>query len=354
MNNLIPIIGDLHCGEGGGSELVMNHQLDYLCDVFIPYLEANNIKLFLQTGDLFDVRKSTNTVVLSEWKRRFFDVLEFLGIHMITIVGNHDMPFRNKVNPNAISEHLSGYNNITIIDKVTEMTVGGIEFLMCPWICEENENEIMDSIRNSKARICFGHFEIKGAQMESSVCTDGLAISTFNRYERCISGHFHVAGNYENVQYVGTSYQMSWGDYGITKGFWLLDPATLDMELVENKNEIYHRLTYDETKDMSLMLDGIDYRNQHLKVIIEEREDFNKYEAWLLKLEICGAASLVIIEPFIDRDGEDSDIEVDGELDVKSTTDLIKGYCEDVYPERKEALTKLMLALHSTAQRLHA
>jgi DNA repair exonuclease SbcCD nuclease subunit len=350
---MLPMIGDLHLGEGRGSELVMKHQLDYLAEVFIPYLLKNNIKVFLQTGDLFDVRPTTNTFVLSEWKRRFFNPLEFHGIQMYTIIGNHDMFYKNKISPNSITEHLSGYSNITIIDKVTEIKIDGVNILFCPWICDENEEHVMDAIQNSDADVCFGHFEVKGARMESSVCTDGLAISTFNRFKLCISGHFHSAGKYDNIQYLGTCYQMTWGDFGHEKGFWNLDTSNLEMEFIKNNKEIYHRITYNENKSMDAIIEGVDYRDQHIKVTIEDREDFNKYEAWFMKLDCCGAATLTVIEPFIDRDGDECDVDVEGELTVQSTKDLIKEYVDQIYPERKDALTKLMLSIHSTAQKLN-
>ena len=350
---MIPILGDLHAGVRDGNRLMMKHQLDYLELVFIPYLLENGINEIIQTGDVFDVRKYTNTEVLAEWKRRFFDVLLKHNISMIVYVGNHDLFYKNKISPNSVTENLGSYKNITIIEKPTELIIQGMSCLFVPWICGENEDDCMDAIRNSKADICFGHFEIKGAKMESSTCTDGLPLSTFNRYKRCISGHFHIAGSYENVQYVGTNYQTSWGDYGIDKGLYVIDPKSLDLQFIKNEREIFHRITYNEDVNNSLLVDGMDYTDQYLKVVIEHRIDFKRYEAWLLTVENCGASSLTVIEPFLDRDEEDCLVEVDGELNVASTADLIKDYIEDVYPEKKVGLQKLMLGLHSNAQRIY-
>jgi DNA repair exonuclease SbcCD nuclease subunit len=344
------ILGDAHAGVRDGNLLMMKHQLEYLENEFIPYLVKNGIKLIVQTGDIFDVRRHTNTAVLAEWKVRFFNVLERLGIKLIIYIGNHDMFLKNKISPNSATAHLSNYSNVQIIETVQNVNIGGTDMLMVPWICAENEEEIMNAISTSESRVCFGHFEIKGAKMESSTCTDGLPLSTFNRFERCISGHFHVAGDYENVQYVGTPYQMSWGDYGIAKGFWIMDSESLEMEFIVNDKEIYHKLTYNEDRNMDLLVDGCDYRDQHIKVVVEHREDFKKYEAWLLRVEVMGAATFTIVEPFVDRDAEDSDIIIDGEIEVLSTTDLIKEYVKDVYPERAEALTKMMLGIHGTAR----
>lgn len=351
LSSKIAVLGDGHAGARDGNKIMMEHQLSYLEQVFIPYLLENEISLVIQTGDIFDVRKYTNTEVLAEWKTRFFDVLEKNHIQMIIYVGNHDMFYKNKISPNSVSENLAHYENITVIEKVTEVTIGTNKFLMVPWICKENEDECLDAIRNSTAEACFGHFEITGAKMESGTCTDGLPLSTFNRFKVCISGHFHTWGKYENVLYVGTPYQMAWSCYGVEKGFWTIDAHTLETNMVKNEREIYHKLTYNEDRDMSVLIKGFDYRDLYVKVVIEHRTDYEAYEAWLLQLENSGAATLSVIEPFMERD-EETMVASDGELKVMSTPELIKDYIKQLYPEKQEGLEKLMLGLHSNAQRI--
>lgn len=345
----IAILGDAHAGVRDGNSLMMEHQLRYLCEVFIPYCVDNNIRRIIQTGDMFDVRRHTNTAVLHEWKRRFFDLLKKHDLQMFVYIGNHDMHFKNKIRPNSIEEHLSIYDNIIVFDEPNEWEMGGKKFLFVPWICDENEELCSDFIRESDADVCFGHFEIIGAKMEGSTCTEGLPLSTFNKFDLCISGHFHIKGQYENVLYVGTPYQMSWADYGVPKGFHVLDTENLEVEFIENRNTIYQQITYNEDRDMDAAFEE-DYTDRYVRVIIEHRDNFAKYEKWMMRLEAAGAASLSVLEPYTDRGGEDSQIEFNGDLDVLSTTDIIKEYVADVYPEKGEKLEKVMLSLHDTAR----
>lgn len=342
----VAVIGDLHAGGKDGNIVLMEQQLDYLVDVFIPYLQSNNIKTIYQVGDIFDVRKGTNTHVLHQWKLRFFKLLSDLNIKMETLVGNHDMYFRNTIHPNTLSEHLDQYDNITINDEVAEYSGLTSSEIWCPWICKENHEDIFKMIEKSKANICFGHFEIKGARMESSVCTDGLPVSMFKKFDLVLSGHFHSKGRYDNVQYVGTPYQMCWGDYGHDKGFYILDTKSLDLEFIQNTNDLFIKITYDEDKSMDMYLDE-DLKNKYIKVVVENRDNFPKYEKWFSRLETKGMTELKVIEPLMDRSGDNTDVEVNEELSTQSTEDLIVEYVEDLYPERKEKLSRMMLSLHA-------
>ena len=348
---MIAILGDAHAGTGDGSQLIMRHQLKFLTNEFIPYLVDNGIDTVIQTGDIFDVRRNTNTDVLHRWKVEFFDVLKQYNIKLIVYVGNHDMYYKNRISPNTVVEHLSSYPNVTIIDKPTELVVDGTSMLFVPWICEENEADCHNAIKNSTSDICFGHFEIKGARMESSICEEGLAISEFKHFKHCISGHFHIEGRYENVRYVGTPYEMSWNDYGVRKGFWTLDGN--DMSFIENHNHIFNRITYNESVDMMSQLTERDISDCYIKVVIDERDDFKVYERWQHKLESLGPAKLDIIEPIMNRDADESEVIVDGELQIESTEDIIREYSADLYPERSESLSKMMLNIHSEARKTY-
>lgn len=342
------ILGDLHAGVRDGNAILMEHQLDVL-DKIIDWCVENGVKVIIQTGDVFDVRRSTNTFVLDVWKERFFNRLAKLKIQLITYIGNHDMYFKNTIRPNTIVSNLGDYNNIQIIEKPTTINLDGTDIAIIPWICEENHDECMKLIRESDAPIIFGHFEVKGAMMEGGECTDGLPISTFSKYEKCISGHFHVKGTYDNINFVGTNYGMTWGDYGIPKGFHVLDTDDLSLEFHENTETMFVKIIYDEDNNMDLELEQ-DLTNKSVKVVIQQREDFKKYEAWVDKLSSKNMAKLGIIEPFQDRSEADVVYHFSGEADVESTEDLIKAYVEEAYPERKTKLTQIMLAVHNEAR----
>ncbi|WWS24661.1 hypothetical protein vBKpnAMK4_00477 [Klebsiella phage vB_Kpn_AM_K4] len=61
-----------------------------------------------------------------EFAREIAESLEGEGINLITIVGNHDMHYKNTLTPNASTEILGKYDHITVIDKPTFTQAIGI------------------------------------------------------------------------------------------------------------------------------------------------------------------------------------------------------------------------------------
>ncbi len=341
MDNAL-ILGDLHFGERDGSDLVMSHQKKVL-DSVIQYCKDNGIKTIIQTGDLFDVRKSTNTKVINFWRKNFFDVLLTNDIDLKTIVGNHDMYYKNTIIPNSTTEIVGHYPNVEIYDKPTE--VGDILFV--PWICKENQEECINAIKTSEKKICVLHPEIVGANMGGSECTDGLEVQAFDRFETVVCGHFHIRGQYGNCTYVGTPYELTWTDYGDDKGFHILNGT--ELEFTKLDFPLFHRFTYDEDKKTDYILEH-DLTDKHVKLIIENRQDFKAYELFMDKLQIKGMKDLKVIEPLTSLNSSDSVVEFTGELEIKTTESLIEDYISDLYPEKKTGLTQLMLGLHSEAR----
>lgn len=339
------ILGDLHFGERDASELIMNHQKKVL-DYVIQYCLDNNINKIIQTGDFWDVRRSTNTKVLNFWKTNFLDVLLKHNIVLHTIVSNHDIYYKNTLKPNTLIENVGHYKNVIIYDKPTEVD----SILFIPWICEENRECVMESINKTECRVLVGHLEVNGVIMVGTTkCDNGLPQSTFNKFDLTISGHFHNKGTYGNIEYVGTPYQCIWSDYGLDKGFHILNSSELEFHRLDY--DLFYRFTYDEAKDMSYVLDA-DLKDKHVKLIIENRNDFKLYETFMNKLQNKGMYDLKIIEPLMDLNSGDSVVQFDGELIVKNTTELIQDYVTDLYPEKSDKLTKMMLGLHTEARSL--
>ena len=345
-------LGDTHGGVRDGNELVMSFQLQYLVDVVIKHCLENQINTIIQLGDIWEVRRATNNNVSDRWKKEFFDVLEHHGIQLITIVGNHDAYYKNRIKPNFTNTLLSKYNNITIIQDPTEILLNGTKYAFIPWICKDNYNECITMIENTDAEIMVAHIEIKGARMESGVCEDGMPMEKFARFKKVISGHFHTQGLYGNIQYAGTPYETSWADYGEAKGFWTSDTSVNEMEFHRNTNPLHIKITYVEENDMKEIFKQ-NMKNKYVKVTVESRTDFKKYEKWLMKLEGMGMFDLKIIEPMMTLNEEQSNIEVNADdLDVVKTEALITQYVTDVYPERAERLNKMALALYAEAENM--
>jgi DNA repair exonuclease SbcCD nuclease subunit len=248
----IALINDTHAGARQESLHFNSYFFKFWEFVFFPYLAHHNIDYVCHLGDLVDRRKFMNYVIMNSWRRNFFDRMEMGQRHVDYIIGNHDVPYRNTNFPNAQTELLKGYHHATVHASPVEIERDGLLIGVVPWINSGNIDDCLDFIKNTKAKVLFGHFEIAGFEMDKgNVCHTGLDRKLFDRFDRVISGHFHTKSDDGLISYLGTQYEITWADYGDTKGFHVFDTGTLDLEFVPNPNKMFHKIWYDDsTQDL--------------------------------------------------------------------------------------------------------
>jgi DNA repair exonuclease SbcCD nuclease subunit len=113
----IAILGDTHFGARNDLKLFHEFFAKFYVETFVKHLVDNNIKTLFQLGDLFDRRKYINFFTLSECKKYFFDQLRDNGITLYTLVGNHDIYWRESLSVNSSSLVLGEYDNIKVVDN---------------------------------------------------------------------------------------------------------------------------------------------------------------------------------------------------------------------------------------------
>jgi UDP-2,3-diacylglucosamine pyrophosphatase LpxH len=165
----ICILGDTHFGARGDSLDFHKYFEKFYDEVFFPYLKVNDIKSIFQMGDLFDRRKFINFNTLHLCREYFFDRCQILGIKVHTLLGNHDIAFKNTLEINSTGLLLNEYENIEYYDSFETVEFDGVKIDVVPWICDDNEQEIFNAMKQSTAQICFGHFEIAGFEMEKGM-----------------------------------------------------------------------------------------------------------------------------------------------------------------------------------------
>ena len=172
----IAILGDTHFGMRGDSVPFHNLYRRFYEEVFFPYLEENDIGTIFQLGDLFDRRKFISFQTLALSRKYFFDKLKENDLAFFTLLGNHDILYKNTLEINSPNLLLDSYKeNVTLLDEPTALIFGNTKVDVIPWICDENEDEVLEFIKNSKNQICFGHFELAGFEMDKgNVCHEGM------------------------------------------------------------------------------------------------------------------------------------------------------------------------------------
>jgi len=230
-------ISDIHVGVHQNNALWHDITLDWAAWLKKDLL-AKNIKDIVISGDLFHYRDeiAVNTMqvvtkMLNMWK----------NFNIILLVGNHDSYYKDRVDVNSLSI-LSGWNNITVFDRVEMVHAFNRKLLFCPWGTRVEEMQPCD--------IMFGHFEIESFKMNQyKVCTEGVrSKDLLKNAPLVITGHFHLRDErkYKNgtVLYLGNPFQMDFGDVDGTKGYYLLDIKTGSYDFYENNLSPKHKKIY--------------------------------------------------------------------------------------------------------------
>jgi DNA repair exonuclease SbcCD nuclease subunit len=300
----ICILGDSHFGARGDSLDFHAHFKRFYDEVFFPYLIENNINVVFQLGDLFDRRKFINFNSLYQSKEYFFDKLVQHNITMYALVGNHDIAYKNTLEVNSPELLLKEYSNIIITKDFQTYIIDDIPIDCVPWLCDDNEQEIFQKMKDSKSQICFGHFEIAGFEMDrGNVCNEGIDKASLSKYDVVLSGHFHHKSTNDNITYVGTPYEMTWADYQDAKGFHIFDTSTREMEFVRNPYSMFVKLTYDDTKQDFEWWKGCDFvsmKNTYVKVVVINKQNPYLFDNVIDNLYKVGVSDISIVEDFTD------------------------------------------------------
>ena len=343
----IAILGDTHFGMRGDSIAFHNHYREFYTKTFFPYLVQNGITTIFQLGDLFDRRKYISFQSLALCRRYFFDVMQEKGIQFYTLLGNHDITFKNTLEINSPQLLLQEYENICIYDKPFSDKELGIDII--PWICKDNELEILDFIKRSANQLCFGHFELAGFEMDrGNICHEGMDANILNKYDLVLSGHFHHRSRNGSIVYVGTPGEMTWADYNDERGFHVLDTETRELTFVPNPERMFFKIKYNDDQMFYNDIVETDYSylsGKYLKIVVEKRNNSFLFDTLIDTVTKFSPLEVAVVEDFSEiTDNVEVDIDqaedtmtilnkyVDG-LSLPVESDKIKTVLRDVYSQ---------------------
>ena len=338
----IALITDQHLDGRKGSLPFWNYFQKFYDDVFFPTLEKEGIRTIIDLGDTFDNRKSMDFNTFHRVRENYFERLKPYNVHML--LGNHCTYYKNTNRINSPELLLDQYKNIKIYSEPTEVLMGKKVFLMLPWINKENQEDVFRRLETSEADICCGHLELNGFEVTPGMKMDhGMDPSLFHRFKRVWSGHFHHKSKKGNVQYLGNPYQMYWNDYKDRRGFHIYDTESDRLKFVENPFEIFDKIFYDDTSVDYNKQDVSDYKDKYIKLIVEEKRDYQMFETLVDRLYNVGAHDVKIVETLVDED-DNKDIEVSS----KDTLTLLNEYIDEVEMSvDKSDLKNLMRSLYT-------
>jgi DNA repair exonuclease SbcCD nuclease subunit len=308
----IAIITDQHFGARNDSQHFLDYYEKFYKETFFPTLDADGIRTVLILGDTFDRRKYINFHSLKRAKEMFFDGLFTRGIQVHMLAGNHDTYFKNTNEVNSADLLLREYNNINVIDHPATIFVGENQICMMPWICPENYDDSMQTLKETEATICMGHFEIAGFTMHRGMTSEeGLSRDLFRKFEFTFSGHYHHKSDANDIYYLGNPYQLTWQDYGDPRGFHLFDIDSKELTFIQNPNTMFNRVVYDDKSETIKEITNKDvsvYTNTYVKVVVVNKTNPYLFDQFVNKLYNVNPIDITIVEDAIDlTEGVDDD-----------------------------------------------
>ena len=342
MTNKIAIITDTHYGARKGSQILHDYFAKFYQETFFPALDERGIDTVLHMGDVFDVRKGIDYWSLDWAKKEVFDKLLERNIDTRIIVGNHDIFYKSSLKINSPGLNLTEYTNVTTYAEPQTIKLKGHELFLIPWVCEENAEQFIEQRDASKAKYAFGHLEIAGFYANSTYLVQhGMDAKQLSQFDRVFSGHFHKKNESGNISYLGNPYQMYWNDEGDVRGFHILDLDTGELEFIANPNTLFRKIYYKE----GMLLKPSDYRNNYIKLIVEEKSSPQKLSNFIDRLYKVGVHDIKVIENF--DLSIDSDVEIESEDTLTTLAKYVEAMDDTV---NKEAVVDIFRSLYVEAQ----
>jgi DNA repair exonuclease SbcCD nuclease subunit len=343
----VAIITDQHFGARNDSIAFLDFYQKFYENTFFPTIDSAGITTVLVLGDTFDRRKYVNFYALQRAKEMFFDKLAERNISVHMLAGNHDTYFKNTNDVNSPDLLLREYTNINVIDHPTTITVDDTAICMMPWICPENYQDSLDTLKDTQAEICMGHFEIAGFSMYRGMEShEGLSKDLFNKFDLVFSGHYHHRSDDGHIYYLGNPYELTWQDYNDPRGFHLFDLSTRQLEFITNPYTMFARVEYDDKDVEPVEIDSLDLKDKYVKLIVVNKTDYYKFDKFIQKLYNKGCSDIKIVEDM----SEFQEGEIGEEINLEDTVSVLSHFIDSVETDvDKEQIKTFMKSLYTEA-----
>lgn len=256
------IFTDLHVGLNINNEVWEKLPIKAI-EHLTTTARRRNIESIIFLGDFYDNRKELNIKAIDS-ARVICEMLNEFNTKII--IGNHDSYFKNNIELTSL-QTIDKFQNIEIISKPTVVydKIG-----LCPWSC---------NFRELKTPILMGHFDIKDFKMnDNTLSLKGEPSSSFKDFKIVISGHYHTYSKKDNIIYIGNMYGHTFNDINATRGYWIFDDETLDMEFIEFEEA--PKFIYIFNKDY----EGLSIKGNIIKVFFTEELSEKDVIDYLTKL----------------------------------------------------------------------
>lgn len=202
------ITSDWHIEEGIYTDIC----IDYI-DHLVSYCTKNEITDIIIAGDIFEKSSKIKNEAFLPLFFKFMD-MKNAGFKLYFLLGNHDI---FNVDNDSLVEAFSPFGEV--IKEPTQHVIGGRTFDFVPYTKDETDIPESGDVLITHLSIADFSFDNKYHVNEKM----GMPTSIFEGFKVVFTGHFHRPQDKKNIVYMGSPYQMNFGEIGQQKGFVVYD-----------------------------------------------------------------------------------------------------------------------------------
>lgn len=251
----ILIFSDIHIHPHKKSTERLNHCVDVLDWTFKTAIDKE-IKNIVFLGDLFHDRQKIDVLTYQKTFEIFEKYLFNNDLNLFLLLGNHDLWHYQKLDVSSVNplRRLPGVKiiNSPSVEKITEDSedffFGFLPYTHNPIEDLKKVEEEWDSkVSKKQNKILGGHISVDGAVWNTKYNTiaevtiehDGDMVRVgpkiFKNWDQVFLGHYHAQQKLnENVEYVGSPLQLSFGEAFQNKHILIFDTQENHKEYIEN------------------------------------------------------------------------------------------------------------------------
>jgi len=297
----VVLTSDWHIQSGIYTDIGMDY-ISYLQE----FCKENGIKNIIIAGDIFEKSaKIQNDAFIPLFFK--FKELRDQGLNVITILGNHDI---FSVDNDSLVETFSVFGDV--VKGFEQIELGGRKIDLLPYTKREDDIPTDGDLLITHLSIADFQFDNKYHVNEKA----GFSRKLFSGYNKVFSGHFHRPQSKGNVIFIGSPYQMNFGEIGQKKGFIVLDLETDKWERhYYDQAPVYKKINGEDFQN-------VDVNNSFVQVVIKEKLD--NYVK--LKHILYEKGALNVTPYFIDT-ADDISVNEDAKIDMNSSVkDMVNEY----------------------------
>lgn len=217
------------------------------------------IKNIIFAGDLFQDRQRIDILTYTST----FDILLKHcdgSINFWALLGNHDLWYHDKWDISSVMP-FSALPNLTVIDKACSLNIEGREIDFLPYVRDPIEylKLLQEAAKDRNGlKLLIGHLAVHGAELNTLYHTladvvlehDGdmkiVGPELFKFWDKVFLGHYHGPQEMENIEYVGSPLQLTFGEAFQEKHIIVYNLDTGDKEYIINDFSPRHIITSED------------------------------------------------------------------------------------------------------------